>query len=193
VTHGIRPYLVLAALVAGVYGQTLAFDFTYFDDDRLVLADQAFLREPANVRRAFPRDVFRSVSPTCRPLLTLSFMVDAQAGGGAPFVYHLTNVVLHALATLAVFGVLLALGSPRAPSLVASALFAGVSIVHARQFRDGVTFWSGAVRDAPRSADARHGLGYVLQRRGDLEAPRRPIGRRSSSSRRTRARRRSTT
>lgn len=123
-TRDWRPCLVLAAVVFAVYGPTLFFDFTYFDDDKLILTDQSFLRDPSNVRRAFERDVFGTKSPTYRPVLTLSFMADAWAAGKAPLVYHLTNVVLHALATIGVFLVLVSLGYPRVPSVLASVVFA---------------------------------------------------------------------
>ncbi|MBI2206997.1 MAG: tetratricopeptide repeat protein [Candidatus Rokubacteria bacterium] len=123
-TRDWRPWLVIVAVVFAVHGPTLFFDFTYFDDDKLILMDQAFLRDPSNVARAFQRDVFGTKSPTYRPMLTLSFMGEAWAGGKGPLVYHLTNVALHALATIGVFLTLVTLGYARGPSLLASVIFA---------------------------------------------------------------------
>jgi Flp pilus assembly protein TadD len=123
VTQGLRPFLALVALAFAVHGHTLAFGFAWFDDDKLVVMDQAFLRDPANLPRAFQRDVFGTQSPTYRPLLTVSFMVDAWMGGRSPFVYHLTNVIVHAIATVGVFLVLVTHAYPRGPGLLAAAVF----------------------------------------------------------------------
>jgi tetratricopeptide (TPR) repeat protein len=38
-----------------------------------------------------------------RPIVTLSFMFDAQISGASPFFYHLTNVFYHAIASVLVF------------------------------------------------------------------------------------------
>jgi len=53
-----RICLLIVATTVLVHGQTLFFDFTYLDDDKLVLEEHAFLRDPASLPRAFQRDVF---------------------------------------------------------------------------------------------------------------------------------------
>jgi tetratricopeptide (TPR) repeat protein len=118
------PYVAIVAVVFAVYGQTLFFDLVYFDDDKLILGDQAFLRNPANVGRAFQRDVFGDGSSKYRPLLTLSLMLDAWASGTRPVGYHLSNVALHAAASAGVFLFLVTLGYPRGPSGLAGIVFA---------------------------------------------------------------------
>jgi Tfp pilus assembly protein PilF len=105
-----RLCLVVAAVAVLVHGPTLPFDFTYFDDDKLVLEEQAFLRDPANVPRAFQRDVFGTGTPAYRPLLTVSFMLDAAFGGKWPLAYHATNVAIHAVAAVLVLLALRSLG-----------------------------------------------------------------------------------
>jgi Tfp pilus assembly protein PilF len=120
----VSPYLAIVAVVFLVHGPTLVFDFVSLDDDQLVLRDHAFLRDPSNVAQAFRRDVFGTGTPAYRPFLTLSLMLDAWMGGKAPLVYHVSNVVLHALATIGVFLVLIASGYPRGPSTLASVIFA---------------------------------------------------------------------
>jgi tetratricopeptide (TPR) repeat protein len=52
--------------------------------------------------RIFQQDVFY-LSSSCsyyRPILTLSFMLDAQISGQYPFFYHLSNVLYHLTASL---------------------------------------------------------------------------------------------
>ena len=61
---------------------------------------------------------------TYRPLVVLSFMVDAQVESDAPRAYHVTNVALHAAAVLLVFGLLLALGVGDMPAFVSALIFA---------------------------------------------------------------------
>ena len=105
----------VAAFAFLVYVQTLAFSFTYLDDNTLVLDEAAFLSDIAHAVDAFRRDVFGSGSPSYRPVMTLSLMLDAQMGGTSPRAYHVANVVWHALATCVVAAVLLRLRySPRA-------------------------------------------------------------------------------
>src|SRR5919197_945433 len=67
-----------------VYVQTVSFSFTYLDDNTLVLDQAAFLSDISHTVDAFRRDVFGSGSPSYRPLLTLSFMLDAQVGSTSP-------------------------------------------------------------------------------------------------------------
>jgi Flp pilus assembly protein TadD len=49
-------------------------------------------------------------------------------------------------------------------------VLAGTTVWQSRYFKDASTFWTRAVHDAPRSAEARYSLGYVHYVRGDLNA-----------------------
>lgn len=100
------PLVVLAVLGFLLYGRAVAFGFTYLDDNVLVLNNQAFLTHWANIVPAFQQDVFHLFDHSAayyRPLLTLSFMLDAHIGGASPVIYHLDNILLHILATWLVF------------------------------------------------------------------------------------------
>lgn len=100
------PLVVLAALGFLLYGRAIAFGFTYLDDNVLVLNNQAFLTNWANVIPAFQQDVFHLFDHSAsyyRPILTLSFMLDAHIGGASPVVYHLVNILLHISAAWLVF------------------------------------------------------------------------------------------
>ncbi|MCX5791948.1 MAG: tetratricopeptide repeat protein [Elusimicrobia bacterium] len=86
----------------------------------------SFLRNAGNILGAFRHDVFflpRGTGDFYRPLLTLSFMLDAQLGGGAPFVYRLTNLLLHLLASVLLFKVLIKMKYNRTPAFFFSLLF----------------------------------------------------------------------
>ena len=108
--------ILLAAACLVVYGQTVGFGFVRADDTDLILANQAFLADLANAPRAFSQHYFAVEGQPVgrgeyyRPLVVLSFMLDAQIGGTLPWGYHATNVVLHIVAVLLFFRWLRALG-----------------------------------------------------------------------------------
>jgi Flp pilus assembly protein TadD len=95
---GSGPYLVIIGLGLMVYARTLGFGFNYLDDNTLILDRQNWLRNPAYFFQAFKEDAFRSNSSQqfyYRPMLTNSFLLDTQLGGVHPWVYRLTNLLLH--------------------------------------------------------------------------------------------------
>jgi Flp pilus assembly protein TadD len=93
------PYLLIGLLVIGVYGQTVLFDFSSHDDVELLVEKAVFLKDPANVLKAFTTDVvWGHQNIYYRPVLTLSFMADTLIGGTRPFIFHLGNILIHLLA-----------------------------------------------------------------------------------------------
>lgn len=124
---GWRAYAWLAGIAIALYAVSLSFGFTYLDDSEFILENQPFIRDLSRAGEAFTQTIFTRIAvPYYRPLLTVSFMIDAQAGGASPFVYHVTNVLLHGLATCLLFALLVQLGSGR----MAAFLFAGLFCVH---------------------------------------------------------------
>lgn len=101
----IVPFLCI--IIAGfiVYGQALFFNFVYLDDQVLILQNQDFLSQSSGILQAFKGDIFNKASGGSyyRPLLTLSFMLDARIAGNAPFFYHLTNIILHVIVSSLLF------------------------------------------------------------------------------------------
>jgi tetratricopeptide (TPR) repeat protein len=91
--------LLIGLLVIGVYGQTVLFDFSSHDDVELLVEKAVFLKDPANVLKAFTTDVvWGHQNIYYRPVLTLSFMADTLIGGTRPFIFHLGNILIHLLA-----------------------------------------------------------------------------------------------
>ena len=100
-----HPLLLLAAAVLALYGRTVAFDFSYFDDNELIVQVRNQLRSLAHLPQVFLEDVFHSATRVYyRPLLIVSFMVDSQFGEGAG-AYHFTNVLLHLACACLVYAV----------------------------------------------------------------------------------------
>lgn len=124
---GWRPFFWLFLAVFIVYAQAFFFNFTYFDDQALILENAGYLKNAANIFSAFVQDAFRLVHTSdayYRPLLTVSLMLDANLGGVAPFIYHFSNVLLHLAAVWLLFVFFIQLGFRRDQSFFFSLLFA---------------------------------------------------------------------
>lgn len=128
-----RRLLTVAALALAplaLYARVATFDFVQADDTDLIRGNISFLENLGNLPEAFERSYFdvagqrADSKPYYRPLVVISFMLDAQAGGAEPRVYHLTNVLIHAAAVLLLFALLRALGSGDTPALLLALLFA---------------------------------------------------------------------
>ena len=120
-------YDSVAIVACGVllYAWSTSFGFTFLDDNVLILQNLAYLQDPANIFRAFTEDVFRvlhSQAAYYRPLLTLSLMVDAWISGPEPWMYHVSNALLHIGSCLLLFQFLKKF-TTRAVALVFTLLF----------------------------------------------------------------------
>lgn len=109
----IFPGLVLlAALLPYVTSLTVPF---HYDDEHSV-SGNPHIQSLDNLGRFF-------VDPTCfslypdhamyRPILLVTYAVDHALGGGRAWMFHLTNMVLHVLASLVVLGLLAELARAR--------------------------------------------------------------------------------
>lgn len=98
------PFFLIALLGFIVYGQSLFFNLTYLDDDRLLVDKFEILEDIHKISTIFSTDAFfAGTNFYYRPILNLSFMIDAQLGGEALFIYHLDNILLHILAVCLLF------------------------------------------------------------------------------------------
>ena len=112
-----------------IYFQTLFFNFSYLDDNNLILDNAYFLSHLSNIFKSFQIDVFHLFNHSAfyyRPILTISFLIDYQILGISPFIYHFTNVILHLIASSLVFIFLNKLNYKKENSF----LFALIFLVH---------------------------------------------------------------
>jgi Flp pilus assembly protein TadD len=91
---------LLVAVVA-VYGRTAGFGFTEIDDPAYVSENPAVLGGLSGSGVAWAFTTTREAN--WHPLTWLSLMADASIGGPRPRVFHVTNVVLHALCAVLLF------------------------------------------------------------------------------------------
>ncbi|MFA5183953.1 MAG: glycosyltransferase family 39 protein [Patescibacteria group bacterium] len=112
--QGWRPYLVILVLGFLLYGRTIFFDFTYLDDNSLILENYPIISSFRNIGAVFSQDVFFGADKFYyRPLLNLSFMIDAAIAGALPAIFHLSNILWHVLAASLVFSLFLKERRPR--------------------------------------------------------------------------------
>lgn len=126
-----RPWAYASVFVIAIllYLPTLRYGFIGYDDTLLVVNNHTFLSKMSNVSRAFTQDAFEvpgynSSNAYYRPIMTVSLMIDAALGKTAPFVYHLDNILEHAVGSCLVLAVLMGLGYSLLSSLLLSLLFA---------------------------------------------------------------------
>lgn len=97
------PYLIFFILIFGVYGQSLTFGYSYFDDQHLIL-NNADILSRASIQEIFLNDVFFSVDKFYyRPFLTWSLVLDWHLGAGNIYFFHLSNIIYHFLASSLLF------------------------------------------------------------------------------------------
>lgn len=118
---GLKPYIWLLLAVALVYGQTLRFGFVGYDDISLVSRQAGQVLDLGRIKEAFSESAF-GPGPGLffyRPLLTLSLMFDSAIARGRPWIFHLSNVILHLAAVWLAFGLFLKLKLDRPKAFTA--------------------------------------------------------------------------
>ncbi|MFN7971201.1 MAG: tetratricopeptide repeat protein [Acidobacteriota bacterium] len=121
------PYLLFAAAAVIPYATVLDAPFLY--DDTVYVVDNPQVRDAgaigAMLRSSYPPR--HEAQGLYRPLVTFSYAVDFAIFRLEPFAFHLTNVMLHALATIAAYAMLRTV----APELAtAAAILFAVHPVH---------------------------------------------------------------
>jgi len=94
--------VAVTVLALAVYANSLANGFVW--DDPIILARQLPLFDSPLAVLFPPAGVPQFAPDYYRPLVIGSYLIDRGLGAGSPWVFHLTVVLAHALATLAVFG-----------------------------------------------------------------------------------------
>jgi tetratricopeptide (TPR) repeat protein len=136
---GWHPYAWVIAVGFLIYAQTLWFDFSYLDDDVLIINKGIFFRDsstPAqNNNPDFTSSVIQSFNKAyCnmyyRPVLIISFLIDYYIGkainptGFSPGIYHFTNIILHLIACCLLFLFLVKMKYRKDLSFLFSIIFA---------------------------------------------------------------------
>jgi hypothetical protein len=123
----------LAGAVVGVAALAVharALDAPFVWDDRLVILRSPLVLEAhalaAYFRAPFWNERFEAdaVRAFFRPVVTLSYRLDYLLGGHTPFVFHLTNILLHTAVTVLLFAWMCRLGAGVLAAAMATLLWA---------------------------------------------------------------------
>lgn len=95
------PPLLIAAVGGAIYANSLSVPFVFDDDESI--ARNVFIRELWPLTNAFKAPAKTTVDG--RPVLCLSLAINYAIGGLDVRVYHITNILIHICAALALFGV----------------------------------------------------------------------------------------
>lgn len=122
------PYFLIIVFIFIIYLPTAFYGITRADDNVLVVDSYQFDRNISNIPRAFTEDIYRTPDhggSFYRPILRLSFMIDAQFGeNNVIFVSHFSNILLHIISVCLLFYLLLMFAVTKNVALVLSLIFA---------------------------------------------------------------------
>ena len=125
----LRPwlaYVIIAAVAFVVYVPALRFSIDRFDEDVILGSNIEYLTRKATATDVLRRDAFFELPARTfyRPLQNLTFLADVKVGRGKPWAFHATNILLHALASCLLFGLLRRVQLAALAALGATLLFA---------------------------------------------------------------------
>ncbi|MBN1861514.1 MAG: tetratricopeptide repeat protein [Candidatus Thermoplasmatota archaeon] len=115
-------FALIVLITFGIYYYSLYGEFVW-DDKDLILNHSGYLNDWKNIFSVFTKPFFGK-SPTYRPLLIVSFIIDYQMWGLQPFGFHYTNVLLHVANALLVYLLVFMLLRHASLALFASLIFA---------------------------------------------------------------------
>lgn len=118
-------YYVVFIVSFILYFQVVFFGFVKLDDIAIIEKKQEILANIENIGQCFTSDAFlRDKGSFYRPLQTLTFMIESQIAGDEPWLFHLTNLLLHAINSALVLWMFVVLGFDEKKSLILSLIFA---------------------------------------------------------------------
>ncbi|MGH7500181.1 MAG: tetratricopeptide repeat protein [Longimicrobiales bacterium] len=132
-----RDAAIVAAAAAATFANSLANGFAF--DDEFIISGNARVHQLADQAAIWLTPYwpgFGEAAGLYRPLAIFAYALEWFAGGGAPWVFHATNVVLHVVASVLALVLLRRLVSPGA-ALFGAVLFA-VHPVHAEAVANAV-------------------------------------------------------
>lgn len=112
---------IIALVCVVLYAKSIGFDYTFADDDWLIIDNYQYNQDMSNIGHSFTRILGSSYY---RPLLVITFILEAQVGGTNITYYHITNLLLHLFGSLLVFFVLRKMGYAELMALFFGLFFA---------------------------------------------------------------------
>lgn len=112
--------VLLVIITYAVYLKSLFFDFSPMDEDWLIIRNEPYLKDWNNLQFAF-KEAIQGLY--YRPLQMISYILDYHVGGSSPFIYHFTNVLLHALSVVMLYKLLIEFRTEKTKAFFLAAIF----------------------------------------------------------------------
>jgi protein O-mannosyl-transferase len=117
-------YFVILLFTTLPFLHTIFFSFSPLDDAVLILGRLEWLQDYKNIYSIFTEPLFAGIGNYYyRPILILTFMIDAITGGGSPVSFHISNIVFHTIASLLVFEIFKKFELSNLVSILAALIF----------------------------------------------------------------------
>ncbi|MCU0372945.1 MAG: hypothetical protein MUE56_06845 [Ignavibacteria bacterium] len=102
-------YIILAVVSFGIYANSLDNEFVF--DDESVIVGYAPLQELSSIPRFFTAEegFHQVIGRYYRPVVSTTYALDYAIWELKPSGFHLTNIIIHTIATLLLFSILLTL------------------------------------------------------------------------------------
>ena len=116
------PYFLIILVTFLFYSQNLKFDYSYLDDNLIVVTNYNQINSLSKIPAAFSTGYL--LDNYYRPLIMISFIIDTAIAGRSPVMYHATNILVHVLFTLLLFNLLEKFKIKRIIAVFCSLIFA---------------------------------------------------------------------
>ena len=93
-------FILLTVIVFCIYGKSINYELIDFDDTKLISGNINFISDIKNLPKIFFMDCYYNNDSTgvyYRPILSLSFFIEALLFGNNSKIFHLTNIILFIL------------------------------------------------------------------------------------------------
>ena len=96
-----KIYLLLIISILVLYAKSLNYDLVWCDDHEIILRGEDRIDEISDLDHEFCRGYINT--SYYRPIINTSFIIDYALGGTSPFIYRLSNIIIHILCTILLF------------------------------------------------------------------------------------------
>lgn len=119
------PGMLLAVAVLFLYASSINLGFTELDDSIFIKERQSYNEDLSNLVTSFKRGVFNETEDVYyRPILLNSFILNYQLSGTAIKGYHVVNILLHLIAVLLLYQLLMKLRFRKTEAFLLTLFFA---------------------------------------------------------------------
>lgn len=119
------PGMLLAVAVMFLYASSINLGFTELDDSIFIKERQSYNEDLSNLVTSFKRGVFNETEDVYyRPILLNSFILNYQLSGTAIKGYHVVNILLHLIAVLLLYQLLMKLRFRKIEAFLLTLFFA---------------------------------------------------------------------